>query len=1186
MREFSSGIVGCIICILALMGSVLGGFCLDIDKETRESTNYNYVTDITGLFDTVNAPKYIDYNPSTNFIGYEEQTVQYVDSSIPNNYRYVADSGLTTVKTFQGYMSATTTPPMVSSPDGGDLARPYFLNYTGTKYNLGTSVTHNEITYNIVANAQDGHSTITRLYDIGLNPGEYNLISSQYPVILYNGTFTSKYIPLYNSIMDIRSFHATIDDNCFPTKISYTEGNVIAYNGTTQLWSANSGDVYVIYDYSIMIEGVSTRVSVNTNFDNGRTFTKTDTTFTSTWTPDTHDIFTRYQNLYLYYIGEEYDFGEERRLDPNDLLTRYNATLVKDPSGTHFCVTPVRSILQTLYGSDMPTSPGWITINIENNGLPFFITGTLSVFKEVGSSAIIASTYNRNVDEIRIYYAGSENYSIQCYKNGSLVTQGNGSNYGIYWAYIPNNQNTTNVNTTFTSRIGSLHNVGTGDSYPFPPQLSGAVAYLPLVAFNYTGNAFDLGSPVTDHGITYNGSITSYRTNYGGTPVTPYLGAYPLSQLLQRYISDVENSVTANFEITYPSTGTAIFFMHNQQWTETSVTIDNHTTNRAYVTTLTDDNVPTRFTLNTQTYWVTMYRGETLLYSDSAANIIVTRDGRSVSGTWWQFASADFKGIIERTGTTITEQPTVTDTEHYPTNTTKFPYIEPDGGSAVASAIINLTNTNYNLGSSSNPSLPTYNITVAGDQIPENSARYYPMITRFSDLIQSIDLSGYSTVTFNLNQTGTYPVLFYTGSWQEITTRTGEHTLKYYHAVMDNRNIPNKIVYICATGAVHLYNNDAITYTSTANDTDVIYRYSAIPSSGATVPATTSCTIIGVGQPIPKYAYMDPSKGITLKQSSTIWKNGYENNDIDMIVVREKAGVTNELTITANTSSITIKIVGNTMSAYITKHDGTTISKTIGTWGACQIHIDASEGTLSLTPLQWPISYTNNVPENSTTITWSNWYNGGDILSLMISSTQQPMRFSITNTTVFLKTYGVVMQDPSIDVNSYFPDYEDWRLNFYSFALVGDSLTVNGQTIAVEDGQKITIVGENGKPTTGTLSNIYVTAKENHTYFTFADNNETVDLGETIDNTVSFSGRWYFTTGLYEGVVGTEDYYDWNVDGTLHATIPQMCLMFIGILIAGLIISKAILKLEIGIIDWIILISATVISLIVAGGNI
>ncbi len=1184
MREFGSGILGCIICVIALMGSILGGFCLDVDKETRESTNYNYTTDITGLFDTIEAPKYIDYNPSTNFTGYTEQSVRYVNSSIPNNYRYVADSGLTSTLTFNNTFNPTNTSQMVPAPDGGNLNVPYFINYTGTRYNLGTSTTWNGITYNMMADVQNEYPCITTLYDVfndrGLTNGDYNLLDSGYPVIIYNGSFTSSIAQLYDSIRNITCRSITIDDTSFPTKISYTYPNVTAYNGSTQLWTANVGNVYVIYDYGIMVGGTYTQVSVNTDFNyylNG-TFTKTDTSFTSAWVPDTHYVFTNYQNLYIY--NTDYDFGEVRQFTQN-VGSRYNATLVKDPGGTNFCATPIYSILQSLYGSNIPVNT-WLTIDIENNGNPFFIRNVTSTGTHTTTDAVMGTT-NWDVDQIRITTSGdfTNYYGIMLYKNGTRLANADGRDYAIMWGYTPNNQAAPNINTTFSVRVGADGNVGSGDSYTFPSNLSSGT-YGPLVAFNYTGTtlSYNFGTAVTDHGLTYNGRIITFYNTSGGQTTGPYLGAYRLSDLLDTL--DIENSISANVEITQGSL--PVFFMHNQQWTETSVALGN-TVNKGYATIFTDDNLPTRFTWNTQTNWVTMYRANTLLYSDSAANIIVTRDCNVVSGGGWQFSTIGLDGIINKSGTTIAGLPTVTYESDYPVNSTKFPYVVPDdpNGSALAAAHINLINTSYNLDSVSILGLPSYNIVSQQYVIETNRA--VPDITRFSDIISSVDFGDNETATFNLNQTGSYPVLFYTGPWQQITTLTGEHTITYYCATMDEGNIPDKIVYSCITGSVKIYKNNTLINESTADKIDVIYNYNVKPQGETFTDAQTSCTITGVGTPPMRYAYMDPTKGVTLNRSSTLWQNGYENNDIDIILTRERDNTTNELIITAGTSSITVRTVGNTMSAYVTKYDGTTVSKTIGTWVTCQIHINASEGTVSLTPSMGFVNYTNSIPENSTTTTWTGWYNGGDISSLIISSTQQSMRFSITNTTVFLRTYGVVMQDPSINVLSYFPEYEDWRLNFYSFALVGDSMTVNGQTIPVNDDQKITVTGDDGNTITGTLSNVYVTEKDDHMYFTFVDSKETVDLGETTDTNISFTGRWYFTTGLYEGVDSTEDYYDWNLDGRLHATMPQMCLFFIGILIAGLVICKALLRIEIGAIDWIILIFATVISLIIAGGS-
>lgn len=132
--------------------------------------------------------------------------------------------------------------------------------------------------------------------------------------------------------------------------------------------------------------------------------------------------------------------------------------------------------------------------------------------------------------------------------------------------------------------------------------------------------------------------------------------------------------------------------------------------------------------------------------------------------------------------------------------------------------------------------------------------------------------------------------------------------------------------------------------------------------------------------------------------------------------------------------------------------------------------------------------------------------------------------WSVYRTNVFMDTYGAVLVDPSINLANYWPDMSSYRYAFQSFALYGDSITINGVTYPVVD-QTITI---NNKAYV--LDNFYLSfSEQGETSITFNNINKTVSLGETTDKTVSFSGYWGFTTGLYEGQTDIKKVYDWSI---------------------------------------------------------
>lgn len=216
------------------------------------------------------------------------------------------------------------------------------------------------------------------------------------------------------------------------------------------------------------------------------------------------------------------------------------------------------------------------------------------------------------------------------------------------------------------------------------------------------------------------------------------------------------------------------------------------------------------------------------------------------------------------------------------------------------------------------------------------------------------------------------------------------------------------------------------------------------------------------------------------------------------------------------------------------------------------------------------------------------------------SGTNHP-HFQIGNTATFLNTYGVVMIDPILNIYDQFPAYENLRLNMYSFALYGDSITINNRTFEM-DGSQITIrydkVGGRNviSPTgaevfTAPLTNVYVTwtnigsadPDARQCSITFVDRNQTFDAGSFSlgDLTISGEGMWYFTTALWEPYDTVKKTYtmDWNSPFNLSG--DGFLLLFIALLVIVLVIMNIIWKPTV--LDYAIVFGAGLISLITLG---
>ena len=80
--KFESGMVGCLIVVLAIGGSIFGTILLSADESTYEVTKYDFKTEVTGLFDTDTSPEFFDYDLAKNYTGY------YTQESTINGVRY------------------------------------------------------------------------------------------------------------------------------------------------------------------------------------------------------------------------------------------------------------------------------------------------------------------------------------------------------------------------------------------------------------------------------------------------------------------------------------------------------------------------------------------------------------------------------------------------------------------------------------------------------------------------------------------------------------------------------------------------------------------------------------------------------------------------------------------------------------------------------------------------------------------------------------------------------------------------------------------------------------------------------------------------------------------------------------------------------------------------------------------
>lgn len=292
----------------------------------------------------------------------------------------------------------------------------------------------------------------------------------------------------------------------------------------------------------------------------------------------------------------------------------------------------------------------------------------------------------------------------------------------------------------------------------------------------------------------------------------------------------------------------------------------------------------------------------------------------------------------------------------------------------------------------------------------------------------------------------------------------------------------------------------------------------------------------------PTYAYMVPSSGVTTSTASTqtIWDNdtattNYDNRVIDILIgptfnngawVPFANSVMVGITLNDSTDPLTVYFIRSTGANFVSvSTTGPSEGAEIGDFKAFMYRLEKTDTGVNIA-VYGVTSFTDylNVQVGAVPLFTTSKTGDYSTDSLLFASVTGGASWSIYNTKVFMDTYGAVLVDPSINLANYWPDMSSYRYAFQSFALYGDSVTINGVTYPVTN-ERITINDRQYK-----LNNFYLSfSEQGDTSITFKDVNKTVDLGPTVDKTVSFSGNWGFTTGLYEGQIDVKKVYDWSI---------------------------------------------------------
>ena len=247
------------IIVIALMGSILAGYALNINGTSTVMNEYEKVTDVSGLYTHSQEPAYIDYNPASNYIGYEiEQTVyENVATNTTIKMKKMVDGDTITITT----SGITFGNKHYSLPN---FDRPVFVSSWGYVYsvpgNPGIYWTSSEGDYYVstitltwssntltVSNSSDNYSKGTGIAPSFYYPyDDYDMAGGDRRELYYNINNSAPTLmlgginPRYNNNnLYVTGTPTWVSYRCFPYGDEVTPGGVVFHWDNDQIISNN-----------------------------------------------------------------------------------------------------------------------------------------------------------------------------------------------------------------------------------------------------------------------------------------------------------------------------------------------------------------------------------------------------------------------------------------------------------------------------------------------------------------------------------------------------------------------------------------------------------------------------------------------------------------------------------------------------------------------------------------------------------------------------------------------------------------------------------------------------------------------------------------------------------------------------------------------------------------------------------
>lgn len=330
--------------------------------------------------------------------------------------------------------------------------------------------------------------------------------------------------------------------------------------------------------------------------------------------------------------------------------------------------------------------------------------------------------------------------------------------------------------------------------------------------------------------------------------------------------------------------------------------------------------------------------------------------------------------------------------------------------------------------------------------------------------------------------------------------------------------------------------------------------------------------------------YLDPTKGVELQYGSgqIKWSNGYVNDKLSIQYVGKADGIgrQDELCILTsdygsynsiyvivnnnyNGNGITVGVFQSNINqeqGYQNSYGNQLFYCIFKDFYSFRMDIDTTSDKISFVPIGPPVGQSEATFQNyqeypALSKTFDASSSDIDILKIdkmwfYATKSSSDFRFVIKDTSVFMDTYINVIYNQSFNISDYFPDVRYPRLDLKSFAMYGDSITINDQTFTgLNDGYIDVIV--DGKSRSLLLDNISIMLGMPGDYrinLIFNNDGTIVDLGTLKTKVLEFGGAWYMATDLYSGESVTTTGYEFNPLQWAFADNNVAILFYLGLL--------------------------------------